>query len=369
MTFLIILDGAEESVSRSCTYSPPAGARMKHLRMLAEHGVSGCTAFFLPEREVDSLSCILTMLGIPADAVPDSRAPLEALGAGIEVRPGDTVYRCNLVSVQNGRLASFNGGMLGRGQMRAFAAASARFVPEGMQLFHLSDYRNLLVAEDDTTAPDVPPPHESLQMPVGQLLAGIPPHGRLSEFIVRSGGVLPGYLLYPWGGGRAAVLPDYRGLTGRMAACVCAKEVMAGIGKALGMTVCIPPGVTGDGDTDLCAKADAALRLAQDHDLVILHVNGTDELAHRHDLQGKIRFLERVDEELIGRMLDGLKENARLLVTSDHVTSSRTGRHEKLPVRWVCSDYYARSSLLVPPQIRRASQDRLFDQILRGKIE
>ena len=367
--FLLILDGAEEDAPLINEYSPPAGACMPRLSTLVTHGTSGFAKFFLTGREADSLTCILSMLGVPADDIPPTRAPIEALGAGIELQPGDTVCRCNLISIKDGRLASFNGGALSRGQMQSFAAEASRLAPDGLCLFHLSDYRNLLVSGDEPTVlpPDAPPPHECVGMPIKQLLAGIKYDSRLSQFIGRSGRILPGYLLYPWGVSRTAALPTYKSLTGRTAACVCGAEVMAGIGKALGMTVFVPPGATGDADSDLRAKADAALRLSGNYDTVVVHINGADELAHRHDLQGKKHFLERVDKDMIGRMLDGLERDARFLVTSDHVTSCETGRHKKLPVQWVCADFNARERLLTPLRAGESLDGRRLFEQLSGK--
>lgn len=366
MTFLLILDGAEEDALLDGG-SPLDAADMPHLHTLVARGISGQAEFFLPGREIDSLTCILTMLGVPAGEIPPSRAPLEALGAGIRVGKGDMVCRCNLVSHQSGRLVSFNGTGLSREQMRAFSAAAAGLAPPGMRLLHLSDYRNLLVMENtalpDRTA-DAPPPHQSIGRPLADLLAGVGADGRLSRFVAASGKIRPGYQLYPWGAGRAAALPSYKSLTGRSAACICGTELMAGIGKALGMVVRVPCGATGDGDTDLHAKAAAALALSKGFDTLILHVNGTDEFAHRRNREGKIRFLERIDRELLGPVLGGIGRNARFLVTSDHGTSSRTGRHERIPVRWFCADFHREKRMFTPPEIEK----RRFDRLLREEM-
>jgi 2,3-bisphosphoglycerate-independent phosphoglycerate mutase len=374
LIFLIILDGAAESGTRFLNgLSPAEAAHTPCLDNIIRHGVSGNAAFFIPGRDADSLTCILTMLGVPADRIPASRAPLEALGAGIEIEGGGIVWRCNVVSEKGGVLASFNGGGLSKSELRDFSAAAAGLLPPDITLFHLSDYRNLLVMKDggnhEICDLDTPPPHQNLGLPVSGLLKGISDNRELARFIRESRRIRNGYMLYPWGAGREEKLPCYRQLTGRTAGCVCKTEIMAGIAKAMGMGVCIPAHATGDFDTDLKEKARAALELAGGCDTVVVHINGTDELAHRRDIEGKVRFIEKTDNDLTGRILSETNIDARFIITSDHVTSSETGRHERLPVTWHCADFKVDGRRFVPPPIdaNLAGQEQFYKLLQGGK--
>jgi 2,3-bisphosphoglycerate-independent phosphoglycerate mutase len=370
LIFLIILDGAQENnMSALNGGAPVKAAYIPQLDKIIRHGMTGEAEFFTSGREADSLTCILTMLGVPADWIPASRAPLEALGAGIEVEENELVYRCNVVSTENGRLSSFNGGRLSREKMKAFAAEAACHSPPGIRLFHLSDYRNLLVVKNGKTEnpADSLPPQQSIGLPVFDLLSRFSLDRELLQFIDKSKEILPGYMFYPWGAGVVQKLPQFRLLTGHTAACVCRAEIMAGIAKGMGMEVSIPPHATGDFDTDLKEKARAALGFAGRCGTVVIHVNGTDELAHRRDLNGKIRFIEKIDTNLIGTILSETREDIRFIVTSDHVTSSETGRHEKLPVKWVCADYYADAGIFsAPPAQAGLTGRRLVHKLLQG---
>jgi 2,3-bisphosphoglycerate-independent phosphoglycerate mutase len=375
LTFLIILDGAEESISFSNGRSPIEEAFTPNLDKLLMNGISGKAEFFPTGMDAESLVCIPYMLGVPEKSIPRSRAPIEALGAGFEVKSGSCVCRCNLVSVENGRLASFNGGNLGREQMKEFALNASRLVPPNFRLYHLSDYRNLLVVDvggqteelmaDIMPIVNIAPPHQNLGKPVDDLLKSVQTGSDISKFICEIRKIKPGFMLYPWGAGQTVGMPSCGQLFGKSAACVCKAEIMSGIAKALGMAVYIPPNATGDFDTDLEEKAQAALNFARSFDIVVIHINGTDELAHRRDLHGKIKFIEAIDALLLGVILSGINRDARFIVTSDHVTSSETGRHENLPVKWYCAEFNAKSSSFTPPVKTRIPADRkMFSELL-----
>lgn len=357
MTFLIVLDGAEEAEGRL----PPA--LMPRFSRFTENAACKGAEFFLPGRPVDSLSCIMSMLGVPEGKIPPCRAPVEALGAGIEVPAGGSVFRCNVAAELGGRLASFNGGGLSREELRDFSAEAARLAPAGFSLRHLSDYRNLLSAPIQF-CPEVPPPHESVGKPIEALLSGLSADVRLSRFVDSSRKIRQGFLLYPWGAGAAASPVTDSAIDGRCAF-VCGAEVVSGIAKLLGAKAYAPPGATGDADTDLAAKAKAALRLAARFDTVVVHVNGTDELAHRRDLAGKAAFLEKIDRFLLAPILDGAGRGTRVIVTSDHVTSSVSGCHERLPVRWWCADFEAAGRAVAPPAAEGGREG--FHRLLKGE--
>lgn len=376
MIFLIILDGSDEgNVLFPNSESASKAAHTPCLDHIIRNGVSGKAEFFIPKRDADSLTCITTMLGVLPDEIPVSRAPLEVLGAGIDVEKNALIWRCNVVATKNGRLHSFNGGGLSKAEMHDFVIAAASRASPNINLFHLSDYRSILVMRPDCRYADhqnygfhynVPPPHQNLGLPVSDLLKGVSSNQELTGFIQESSRIKQGYLLYPWGAGKKAELPQYSQMKGRTACCVCKAEIMSGIAKAMGMRVKIPGRATGDFDTDLKGKAHAALEFAGQCDTVVIHINGTDELAHRKDFDGKMKFLEKIDSELIGELLSQINMDARFLVTSDHVTSSQTGRHEKSPVKWHCADFKVAGRCFSPPQLEGDLSDgRLFYKLLQ----
>ena len=135
------------------------------------------------------------------------------------------------------------------------------------------------------------------------------------------------YELYPWGPSERTVLPSFRELHGFGGAAVCKAEIVKGIGLALGMRVVVPAGATGDVDTDIKAKAEAAVKLLQDNSFVLAHFNGSDEAAHRYAYKGKADFIEQIDNQFVDYILKNYSQPLKIIICGDHVTSSVSGKH------------------------------------------
>jgi 2,3-bisphosphoglycerate-independent phosphoglycerate mutase len=120
-------------------------------------------------------------------------------------------------------------------------------------------------------------------------------------------------------------------------AIVCAPGAAAGCGRLLGAHVIVPPTATGDVDTDLNAKAQAAIAaIDEGWPRVVVHVGGPDEAAHRRDRDAVITAIEQIDAELLTPLALHIETTGgRLSVCPDHGTDPRTGRHEATPVRAV----------------------------------
>ena len=115
---------------------------------------------------------------------------------------------------------------------------------------------------------------------------------------------------------------------------VAARGAAAGCAALLGAEVVVPRGTTGDTDTDLQAKAQAAIAaIASGAERVVVHVGAPDEAAHRRDPDGVIGALERMDAELLAPLRDVVAaQGGRLAVCPDHGTDPFTGTHDAAPV-------------------------------------
>jgi 2,3-bisphosphoglycerate-independent phosphoglycerate mutase len=115
---------------------------------------------------------------------------------------------------------------------------------------------------------------------------------------------------------------------------VCARGAAAGCARLLGTRVVTPEGATGDIDSDLFAKAQAALAaIASGAARVVVHVGGPDEAAHRREPEAVVGALERVDGELLAPLRDAVGTlGGRLAVCPDHGTDPGSGRHDPAPV-------------------------------------
>lgn len=115
---------------------------------------------------------------------------------------------------------------------------------------------------------------------------------------------------------------------------VAARGAGAGVAGLLGAQVVVPDTATGGTDTDLAAKAEAAIEvIAGGIPRVVVHVGGADSAAHARDAAAKVAFLERVDRELLAPLVAALTTaGGTLRVCPDHGCDPQTGTHDAYPV-------------------------------------
>lgn len=105
-----------------------------------------------------------------------------------------------------------------------------------------------------------------------------------------------------------------------------------------GMKIYEVEGATGNLDTNFSGKAEAAVTAFKDgYDLVYLHLEAPDECGHRHEVEGKIQAIEKIDELVLGPVLSYLKEQGEfgVLITPDHPTPLTTRKHSNAPVPYL----------------------------------
>ncbi|MCX5657263.1 MAG: phosphoglycerate mutase, partial [Candidatus Omnitrophica bacterium] len=93
-------------------------------------------------------------------------------------------------------------------------------------------------------------------------------------------------------------------------------------------------GATGYYDTNYQGKAEAALEVLESKDFVFIHVEAPDEAGHNGDLRAKISVIEKIDQFIVGKILDYFKgkDNFRILISSDHPTPVCLKTHTADPV-------------------------------------
>ena len=111
---------------------------------------------------------------------------------------------------------------------------------------------------------------------------------------------------------------------------VAARGAAAGCARLLGAALVVPPGATGDVDTDLDAKARAAIdAIERGARRVVVHVGAPDEAAHRRDAGAKAQALEALDAALLAPLSDAVaRARGTLAVCPDHGTDPLDGAHD-----------------------------------------
>jgi 2,3-bisphosphoglycerate-independent phosphoglycerate mutase len=138
--------------------------------------------------------------------------------------------------------------------------------------------------------------------------------------------------LWIWDPAVGAELPGLRDAFGLEGVMIASTPLGRGLGLAAGLdVVAIAP----ESEAAPSAEVEAALAALATHDLVVVHLAAGDLAAHAGDPQRKIAVIERLDEHLMGPLLEGMRRvggDWRVLLAADHTTSCATRMHGADPV-------------------------------------
>lgn len=337
-TILIILDGiSEEPLIELYNKTPIEYANTKNLDKIKNMGCHLTTSFCPKKRQADSLTCISSILGVQESSIPKNRSYLELISQGIDLEGDEIVFRCNIIKTDKNILESFNGeGLLKEEKQKIFENL---YLENNMKFYYLSDYKGLLVIKNNDELVKVKTfaPHEHLNENIDKLLVDIKKSDILNKFISNNKFLYNKnkYIVYPWGGEKKCSFPQFDYLYNRSCLFIGYAEIAKGIASAMGIDIKELKECTGDIDTNLCEKLKVLEDNIEFYDDFIIHINGTDEISHRKDIFGKVKFLEKIDREFLETIYNLSKKNIRVIIVSDHQTSSKTGKHENGKVDYI----------------------------------
>src|SRR5262249_31775824 len=127
----------------------------------------------------------------------------------------------------------------------------------------------------------------------------------------------PANMVWPWSPGPPVALPPFGPTHGLGGALVAGDGAVRGMGRLAGLEGVDVPGATGDRGTDFPAEAGAALAAPERFDFAAVHVAAPHEVSLDGDYEAKIDVLQRIDERLLGTIMDriGKLDDFQLLVT------------------------------------------------------
>lgn len=325
-------------------------ARIPNMDLLASKGVTG-TVQTLPDGfPAGSDVANLSVLGFDPVKYYTGRAPLEAANIGVELKEGDIAYRCNLVTLEDGRMKDFSAGHISTAE----AAELIHFLDkkigrENASFYPGTSYRHLMVWRGGEVAPVCTPPHDIS----GQEFTPYLPNGTgavfLTSLIEKSQELLMGHpvnrkriqinkspatSIWLWGQGPRPSLPKFQDRYQLRGGIISAVDLLKGIGKYLGLEVINVPGATGYLDTNYAGKAEYALGALEHLEFVFIHIEAPDEAGHSGDFNAKIQAVENVDRLVVGRIIEGLKKfpNHNIMILPDHYTPISVKTHTSEPV-------------------------------------
>ena len=352
---VLIMDGASgwplpERGNKTCLEL----ADTPNLDALAKEGVVGLIQTVPPGMEPSSACACMSLLGYDPGVYYRGRAAIEAVSMGIPIYDGEVVFRCNLVTIKDGRMQSYCAGHISTNEARQLIEALNESLRSNEVSFYPGvSYRHLLKLKGrkDSLKAICTPPHDIPNKLVAEFL----PYGRHSRFLRqlmqdsvdmlekhpgnvarRARGDIPANMIWLfWGSGQIPGMPPFERVYGLSAVITSGVDLLRGLGCMMAMDILEISGITDGLENDFQAQTSGALKSLEDHDLVVIHIEAPDEAAHAGSIENKVEAIQRIDKEVVSRLRLFEPGNLRLLIMPDHPTPIKIKTHIAEPVPFI----------------------------------
>ena len=307
------------------------------------------------------------ILGYDLNKVYEGRGPLEAASIGYEMADDDLAIRCNIITLENGKIITHNGGNLETQDADVLIKylnetlakpINEREGCERVKFITGIQYRHLLVIKGGNKHIICAPPHDhpneewrpllvKPEIPEAQTTADL-----LNELILKSQELLAKHpfnierakrgerqanSIWPWSGGyrpsMETLMQQYADI--KSGTVISAVDLIRGIGHYAGLKIVEVEGATGLANTNYEGKAQAAIEALENDDFVFVHVEASDEAGHDGDLELKLKTIEYLDQRLITPIYHKvmeMNEPVAIAVLPDHLTPVEMRIHVGQPV-------------------------------------
>lgn len=344
-------------------------ARPEYMNRLAREGRTGrlitVPEGFPPGSEVANTA----ILGYDLNRVYEGRGPLEAASIGYDMADGDMAIRCNIITLEDGKIITHNGGNLETQDADVLISyLNEQLGSDRVRFITGIQYRHLLIIKGGSKHIVCQPPHDHPNEPWRPLLVR-PEDGLtgsdavaaqetadlLNDLILRSQELLARHpynldkasrgerqanSIWPWSGGyrpsMQTLMQQYPQI--KSGAVISAVDLIQGIGRYAGLRIIKVPGATGLANTNYEGKAQAAIDALQHDDFVFVHVEATDEAGHDGDIDLKLRAIDYLDKRLVKPILEAIEqmdEPVCVAVLPDHPTPVELRIHVNEPVPFI----------------------------------
>ena len=362
-------------------------ARPEYMNQLAREGRTGRLVTvpegFPPGSEVANTA----ILGYDLNKVYEGRGPLEAASIGYDMADDDMAIRCNIITLEDGKIITHNGGNLETDDARVLIdylnkeLAEPINEQEGCERVKFItgiQYRHLLVIKGGSKHIVCAPPHDHPNEPWQPLLVKAETAlsasavacdskaeiGRLTpqqtadlinSLILKSQQLLAKHpyniekakngerqanSIWPWSGGyrpeMQTLMQQYPQV--KTGAVISAVDLIQGIGRYAGLRIIKVPGATGLANTNYEGKAQAAIEALKQDDFVFVHVEATDEAGHDGDLELKLKAIDYLDKRLIKPIYEAIRQMDTpvcMAILPDHPTPVELRIHVNEPVPFI----------------------------------
>ncbi len=325
-------------------------ANTPHMDAMSREGVLGLARTVPSEMEPSSACACMSVFGYDPRLYYRGRSAIEAKSLGISTRLGDALFRCNLVTVIDEKMASYSAGHISSEEAKELVEELNRNLgDENICFFPGTSYRNIcrITGGENTLNANCTPPHDIPNKPISEFLPGGPGSELLRELMFRSRNVLTEHPVNKqresrgdmvanmiwlfWGSGRIPDMPSFKDVFGLTAAMITGVDLLRGLSIMMGIEILDIAGVTDGPDNDYAAQANGAIRALDTHDLVAVHIEAPDEAGHAGSIKGKIEAIEKIDHGVISRLRIWNPGNLCMLIMPDHPTPIELRTHTDDP--------------------------------------
>ena len=127
-------------------------------------------------------------------------------------------------------------------------------------------------------------------------------------------------------------MPGFKETYGFGAAMTSGVDLLRGMALMVAMEVLDISGVTDGLDNDYATQAAGALDGLGKNDMVVIHIEAPDDAAHDGLIDEKIKAIQKIDAEVVGRLRSYGGEGLRVLIMPDHPTPITLRTHSAGPV-------------------------------------
>jgi 2,3-bisphosphoglycerate-independent phosphoglycerate mutase len=321
-------------------------AEKPHIDFIALNGRQGLCQTVPLGLQPGSDVAMMAVLGYNPAKYYTGRAPIEAVAQGIDVTENDWIFRCNLVTTAKGKMVDHSSGHISSEEGKIFIEELNKTLgDEHVRFYPGVGYRHLMVVKGyDFPDLQLQPPHDH----IGEGTASLLPRGKnadvLIELIKKSEGLFKDHKvnllrrnqkkneassIWLWGHGKKARMEAFTTKYGLHGAAITAVDLVKGLANLIGFDFIKVEGATGYFDTNYRAKGLAAVEAIKKYDIVLVHVEATDEAGHAGQADIKKKALEEIDKHIVGPVMAELKnyDRWRILVMPDHPTPVSTQGH------------------------------------------
>jgi len=348
---IIIPDGAaDEPIEELGNKTVLEVAETPNMDKISTQGRQGMVRTVPTDMEPGSDVAQMSLLGYDPRRYYTGRAPIEAVARNIQLALDDWVFRCNLITIADGKMADHSAGHISTEEAgKLIKELDEQLGSNKIRFYAGVSYRHLLVFKGFDFDVRTYPPHDYIGKTVEKLL----PRGKGCELLIdlmaRSQQLFADHdinkvrkdlgenqvsSIWLWGQGKQTRMESFQQRYGIKGAAITGVDLVRGLSKLIGFDLINVAGATGFVDTNYQGKGTAAIEALQKYDLVFVHIEAPDEASHKGSIEMKKKAIEQIDKFVVGPVLEALAkyESWRILVMPDHPTPICIMAHSPEPV-------------------------------------